>query len=291
MKRIFLVFFCLSLGLVGSLPAIQKMQITEPSQLPEDRMLPDIPWPQSLIQKIEGLHVELVGYLKSENHEMYVSRMEEFLNEEIHDTESLLVLNYTIGQMCRFVAYEKSDADVRRRWYQKAVGFNKTAIELARTDSSKFKPYLVRCYFGLAECYDGLEEKNLALDMYQRLVGFKGVGHGKLKDDLASGGIGNVVRLWRDLQRDPVELRKYLRNIATSNMDNEIGFVALQKLVDFDLLEGNLQIARTTLNELKMRYGDIQKLGGQMPSLQIKGLEDQFNIAEKSKHKEPGHKH
>ena len=50
-----LVFFSLSLGLVGSLPAIQKMQITEPSQLPEDRMLPDISWPQNLIQKMEGL--------------------------------------------------------------------------------------------------------------------------------------------------------------------------------------------------------------------------------------------
>lgn len=291
MKRIFWVLFCLSLGLVGSLPAIQKMQITEPSQLPEDRMLPDIPWPQSLIQKMEGLHVELAGYIKSENHEIYVSRMEEFLNEEIHDTESLLVLNFTIGQMCRFIAYHKSDADVSRIWYQKSVGFNKTVIELARTDSSKFKPYLVRCYFGLAQCYDGLDEKKLALDMYQRLVGFEGVGHGKMKNSLASGGVHNVVRIWGELQRDPVELRKYLRNIATSNMDNEIGFVALQKLVDFDLLAGNLQVAKTVLNELKMHYGDIQKLGNQMPAFQIKGLEDQFNIAEKSKHKEPGHKH
>ena len=106
-----------------------------------------------------------------------------------------------------------------------------------------------------------------------------------MKNDLLPGGIGNVVRLWRDLQRDPVVLRKYLRNIATSNMDNEIGFVALQKLVDFDLLEGNLQIARTALNELKIRYGNTQKLGGLTPVIQIKGLEDQFNIAEKSKNK------
>ncbi len=278
MKRIFWVFFCLSLGLVGYLSAVEKMQITEPSQIPEDRMLPDIPWPQSLIQKMGGLGAELAEYIKSENHEAYVSRMEEFLNEEIHDTESLLTLNFTIGQMCRFIAYEKSDADIRRRWYQKAVDFNKTVIELARTDSSKFKPYLVRGYFGLAECYDGLKEKNLALDMYQRLVGFKGVGHGKLKDDLASGAVHNVVRIWEELQRDPVGLSVYLRNIAASNMDNEIGFVALRGLVDFNLLTGNMQNVRTTLNELKACYGDIQELGDRSPSLEIKGLEDQFNL-------------
>ncbi len=191
----------------------------------------------------------------------------------------------TLGMFAEFQSHATSDRQERENHRKRALGYYEKAVILASRDEEKYHLHLASFISSQALLYAKTGNLDKAIENYQTITKYTGVGTGRLPDELAARAVMHTANLRLQAGHDTTEVRRYLEGMKDHGSEN-VAFYAKFALLDIHIKAKDFDTAKRELAKLRTEYADVDSVGGM-------DLERQFGykkhiIEQKEKFKKAG---
>ena len=193
--------------------------------------------------------------------------------------EITIYLYGTLGMFAEFQSHGTLDRQEQENHRKRALGYYEKGVTLASRDQEKYHLHFVSFIRSQSLLYAKTGDLDKAIESYQTLTKYTGVGTGKLRDELAARAVMHTAKLRLQAGHDTTEVRKYLEGMKENDSEN-VAFHAKFALLNIDIKAGDMETAKREISKLRTEYADVDSVGMMDLERLFRGREHAIQVKE-----------